>query len=253
MAAFLRLRQICLVAQDLAGEAKRIASIFGLQECYRDPNVGRYGLENVLFPVGSSFLEIVAPTRAGTTAGRFLERHGGRYGYMIILDCNDPEARRLHALSLGIRVASVIRHEEYFGVQLHPRDTDAAMVEFNRTDGGEALDGPYHPAGQNWQRAVRSDVTRQLLAAEIECPDPAALAKRWSALLQRPVRNDDSRIDLDLGSIRFMPTGAEHAALVGVELKVADRAAVLKEADRQRCANQDGTVTVCGVRFRLSA
>ena len=252
MAAFLRLRQICLVAQDLASEAKRIESIFGLRECHRDANVGRYGLENVLFPVGSCFLEIVAPTRAGTTAGRFLERHGGRYGYMIILDCDDPEARRQHALSLGIRVASVIRHEEYFGVQLHPRDTDAAMVEFNRTDGGEALDGPYHPAGKNWQRAVRGDVTRQLLVAEIECPDPAGLSKRWSALLQRPVRSDDSRIDLDVGSIRFMPTAAEHAALVGIELEVVDRAAILEEADRQRCANQDGTVTVCGVRFRLS-
>ena len=93
-APFLRLRQVCLVAADLEREAARIAAIFGLEICYRDPNVARYGLANVLFPVGTSFLEIVSPTRAGTAAGRFLERHGGKYGYMVILDCDDPERYR---------------------------------------------------------------------------------------------------------------------------------------------------------------
>jgi len=40
-APFLRLRQVCLVAADLAREAEAIKAIFGLEECYRDPNVGR--------------------------------------------------------------------------------------------------------------------------------------------------------------------------------------------------------------------
>ena len=150
--------------------------MLGLEECYRDANVARYGLENVLFPVGSSFIEIVSPTRPGTAAGRFLERHGGRYGYMVILDCDDPERRQRHAESLGVRAANVIRHGDYLGVQLHPKDTGAAMIEFNRTVGGEDPMGPYAPAGPDWQRAIRDKVARRLLAVEIECPDPAALA-----------------------------------------------------------------------------
>ncbi len=57
--SWLRLRQICLVAADLARQTELIRSLFGLEVCYRDPNVARYGLENVLFPVGTDFIEIV--------------------------------------------------------------------------------------------------------------------------------------------------------------------------------------------------
>src|SRR5262245_23715424 len=98
---FLRLRQVCLVASELEVQAARIASIFGLEICYRDPNVAKYGLANVLFPIDTSFLEIVSPTKPGTAAGRFLERHGGRHGYMVILDCDDPERYQRRAESAG--------------------------------------------------------------------------------------------------------------------------------------------------------
>jgi len=227
MKPYLRLRQVCLISADLAGESARIKASLGLQECYRDPNVGKYGLENVLFPVGSSFIEIVAPTRPGTAAGRFLERHGGRYGYMVILDCDDPERRQAHAASLGVRTANLIRHGDYLGVQLHPKDTGAAMIEFNRTVGGEDPLGPYAPAGPDWQRAMRGGVLR---AVEIECPDPAALASQWGKILERPVKSET--ITLDAGEIRFLP-GAK-PVFAGVVLEAA----------------VPSTVEICGVRFR---
>ena len=69
LTAYLRLRQVCLVSADLAAKPRAIKAVLGLEECYRDPNVAKYGLENVLFPVGSDFIEIVAPTRPGTAAG----------------------------------------------------------------------------------------------------------------------------------------------------------------------------------------
>ena len=233
MAAFLRLRQVCLVAADLAREAARIEQALGVTECYRDANVARYGLENVLFPVGSSFIEIVSPTRPGTTAGRFLERHGERYGYMVILDCDDPERRQRRAESLGIRVANLIRHDAYLGVQLHPKDTGAAMLEFNRTEGGEDPTGPYAPAGPHWQRAVRTQVTRRLVAVEIECPEPDRLSARWAELFERPLQQN--RIQLDAGEIRFLPGSGPEPVFAGVVLEAA-RAA---------------THELCGVRFRL--
>ena len=229
---YLRLRQICLVAVDLATEAMRLKQALGVEECYRDANVGKYGLENVLFPVGSSFIEIVSPTRPGTAAGRFLERHGGRHGYMLILDCDDPERRQRHAESLGIRTANVIRHGDYLGVQLHPKDTGAAMIEFNRTVGGEDPMGPYTPAGPDWQRAIRSDVTRSLVAVEIECPDPDAFARRWSEILERPV-DGECRIALDAGSIKFNGGKNPEPVFAGVELQGTAPA-----------------VEHCGVRFR---
>ncbi len=65
----LRLRQIALVAEQLAPLETAIGKIFGFAPCHRDPAVAEFGLENVLFPLGNQFIEIVAPTRPGTAAG----------------------------------------------------------------------------------------------------------------------------------------------------------------------------------------
>jgi hypothetical protein len=63
MAAYLRLRQICLVARDLNRVVADLEAVFAISVCHRDPNVAKYGLVNALLPVGTSFLEIVSPAR----------------------------------------------------------------------------------------------------------------------------------------------------------------------------------------------
>ena len=97
MASYLRLRQICLVAPRLEPVVSDIADIMGLKICYRDGNVAKYGLENALLPVDTILLEVVAPFQPGTAAGRFLDKTGGRGGYMAIFCCDDPDARGRHA------------------------------------------------------------------------------------------------------------------------------------------------------------
>jgi hypothetical protein len=254
-APFLRLRQVCLVAADLARQAEAIKAIFGLEECYRDPNVGRYGLENVLFAVGSDFIEIVAPTRPDTAAGRFLARHGGRHGYMVIMDCDDPESRQRHCADIGVRTANLIRHDSYLGVQLHPKDTGGAMIEFNRSDEGTDPMGAYAPAGLGWQKAIRQDVTRRMVAAEIECPVPVMTAARWGGILQRPAvprGQGEFEISLDTGAIRFLRGNAPEAVFAGLELQAADRERILQAARDRDCLAADDRIDVCGVRFRLS-
>jgi hypothetical protein len=145
-----RLRQICLVAPRLEPAIGGIAAIMGLDECYRDPNVARYGLENALLPVDTILLEVVAPFQDGTAAGRFIERTGGRGGYMAIFSCDDPRERQRNAEAIGVRTAHVIDRAPYLGVQLHPRDCRAAFIEFNHTDGSDTMRGPYPPAGPDW-------------------------------------------------------------------------------------------------------
>ena len=93
MAAYLRLRQICLVAPHLEPAIADISAIMGLDVCYRDGNVAKYGLENALLPVDTILLEVVAPFQPGTAAGRFLDKTGGRGGYMAIFCCAAPDAR----------------------------------------------------------------------------------------------------------------------------------------------------------------
>jgi hypothetical protein len=252
---YLRLRQICLVARELEPRVAELADIFGLAICHRDGNVGKYGLVNALLPVGVSFLEVVAPSRDGTAAGRYLERRRGDGGYMVIIDCDDIERRRRRMESIGVRIANPLRYETYAGLQLHPRDTGGCMLELNHTASGASLDGPYHPAGPNWRRAVRTDITTALLAAEVQSPDPAALAARWSEIVERPVSRSahgDAQIILDLGAIRFVRAiDGRGEGLGGVDLLAADRARIADAAARHGCRVDDSAVTVCGTRFRL--
>ncbi len=253
--AYLRLRQICLVARELEPALADLGAIFGLEICHRDGNVAKYGLVNGLLPVAYSFLEVVAPVAEGTAAGRYLARRGGDGGYMVILDCDDIERRRQHIEALGVRIANPLRYETYTGLQLHPRDTGGCMLEFNHTEGGASLDGPYHPAGPRWQSAIRTDVTTAMLAAELQSPDPAALARRWSDILERPATrgpSDEPQIALDLGALRFVrDTDGRGEGLGGIDVAVTNRAHVVAAAERRGYPATGDMVTICGVRFRL--
>ena len=258
MADYLRLRQLCLVARELAPVEAALQDLFDLALCYRDGAVAKYGLHNVLFPIGGAFLEVVAPlpgAAAGSAAERYLDRRGGDGGYMVILDCGDIERRRRHLAAIGVRVANALNYAHYTGLQLHPRDTGGAMLELNRTEGGEALDGPYHPAGPDWQAAIRTDITRALPGAEIQSADPIALARHWGAILERPVGTDAAGapvIGLDLGVIRFVEAADGRGdGLGGIDIAAADRARIGRRAEALGLEMQDDIVRVGGVRFRL--
>jgi hypothetical protein len=247
MAGYLRLRQICLVAPALGPAEADITALLGVPVCYRDPNVAAYGLENALWPLGPDILEVVAPTREGTAAGRFIARSGGRGGYMVICDCDDSAAIEAHANAMGVRTANLIRHPGYRGAQLHPRDCRAAMLEFSTTEGGARLDGPYHPAGEGWPGVVTLDALPRLDAAEIAGPDPAGLAAHWARIFRVPLA-DGPTIRLEHGRIAFIPGDAER--LDGLRLAVADPAATRRVAEG-RGLLRDGAIWLCGVRVAL--
>jgi hypothetical protein len=251
-AGHIRLRQICLVAARLHPVIDDIAAVMGLDVCYRDPNVAKYGLENALLPVDTTLLEVVAPTEPGTAAGRFLDKTGGRGGYMAIFACDNPDERRVNAERLGVRVAHVIDHPPYHGVQLHPRDCRAAFIEFNHTAGSDNILGPYPPAGPGWHKAIRRDVTRRLVGVEMQSPRPDALAELWSRLLGVDVRSGmggTPEIVMVNATLRFGrgPTDA----LSGLIFEVDDAGAITKAArDRGYATTPDG-FAIAGVDFRL--
>ena len=181
--SYMRLRQICLVAPHLEPLIGDIAGIMGLKVCYRDGNVAKYGLENALLPVDTILLEVVAPFQPGTAAGRFIDKTGGRGGYMAIFCCEDPDQRGAHAKTFGVRTANVIDHAPYHGVQLHPRDCRAAFIEFNHTAGSDDILGPYPPAGPDWQKSIAKDVTQALIGVEMQSPEPQDLAAHWGRII----------------------------------------------------------------------
>jgi hypothetical protein len=250
----LRLRQICLVAPKLEPVIDDIAAIMGLNVCYRDGNVAKYGLENALLPVDTILLEVVAPTQPGTAAGRFIDKTGGRGGYMAIFSCDDPDARGRHAESIGVRVANVIDHAPYRGVQLHPRDCRAAFIEFNHTKGSNNILGPYPPAGPDWQKAIRTDVTQALTGVEMSSPEPAVLAAHWAEILQLPVgRSKDGGPEIRLvnAGIRFIKGDSD--AMTGLTFEIANVAQLCKAAKARGLAVSRDSFDLGGVTFHLTA
>ena len=254
MAQYIRLRQICLVAPQLAPVISDISAIMGLSVCYRDGNVAKYGLENALLPVDTILLEVVAPFQPGTAAGRFIEKTGGRGGYMAIFCCDDPDARGAHAREMGVRVANVIDHAPYHGVQLHPRDCRAAFIEFNHTDGSDDILGPYPPAGPDWQKSIRKDVTQALIGVEMESPQPQVLAEHWGKIIGIPVstgKSGEPELKLPNASLRFVK-GANDI-MSGLTFWVGDIAAVRDAARTKGRPVSGDSFLLGGVTFRLVA
>lgn len=204
----LRLRQVALVAKDLDAVVAEARERLGLEVAFNDPAVAQFGLRNAVMPVGNQFLEVVSPTREGTAGGRYLDRRGGDGGYMVILQADEHAARRNHVVELGIRRALELQMEHYTLMQLHPADTGGSFLEIDEQHGGEDMEsGPWEPAGPDWQKARRTDVVTGIAAAEIQSPDPARLAARWSDILQVPLTGDDSsppEIELDNATLRFV-------------------------------------------------
>lgn len=249
----LNLRQICVAAPALEPAVDAVRAAFGVEVCHRDPNVAKYGLVNALFVFGRAFLEIVAPVRGNTAAGRFIERSGGTGGYMAIFDCDDPQRRRAHAEALGVRVVNVLDYPGFHGIQLHPRDCRATMLEFDRTDGAEDPDGPYHPAGEHWRRAQRLDRVQGIALVEVESPDSAGIAAHWSRIFDAPLRDDarGPRIDFGLGAVRFVRAApGTPERLRSAYVQVSDPPAVLAAArGRGLPLDEDGGFALAGIRF----
>jgi hypothetical protein len=248
----LRLRQVALVARSLPPVVEEVREVLGVEVAFRDPSVESFGLENVLFPIGDQFLEVVSPIREGTAAGRYLDRRGGDGGYMVILQCDDPAERERRAATLGIRKAFEQDLGGYRVLQLHPRDTGGCFLSIDFQAGGEDRTGPWHPAGPSWQEAVRTDVVRGISAVEIQSPEPAGLAARWHEILDRPIATDGT-LRLDDATIYFRhESDARGEGLGALELIVVDSARLLAAAQRRgRCASRD-EVVICGTRFRLA-
>ena len=238
----IRMRQICLVARQLEPVVEQLHSVLELAVCHRDPGVGKYGLENALFPIGDKFLEVVAPVRDGTAAGRYLDRRGGAGGYMVITQCDDLAPRRKRCAALSVRIANEIGYPEYHELQLHPRDVGAAMLSFAWQAGARSPGGPWHPAAWSGQ-GLGGDggLIRAMTAAELQSEDPDRLARRWSEVIERPVRMQDGQhvIALDDATLRFVEaTDGRGEGLAGLDLVCADPL-------------RRGLVLVSGVRFRL--
>ena len=217
----LRLRQIAMVAPDLAAVEAEVGSAFAAEVCYRDPGVGKYGLHNALWALGGTFLEALAPTQADTTAGRYMARRGGATGYMVILDSGDLDGVRARLAAQNVRIVEDLTVGDAAlhatALHLHPRDTGGCLLSIDAHGPDNGMLGNYMWAGRSWHHRAIADLA--ITGAVMACDDPAATAARWGAILDSPAQLHGAgwRITLDQGAIDFIqvsePRGEGLAAI----------------------------------------
>src|SRR5258708_14995357 len=128
----MRLRQIALVAKDLAAARADISAVLGIDYAFDDPGVGKYGLHNAVFPIGDTFLEVVSPKEPGTTAGRLLQKRGGDGGYMVILQVDDLEQARARVRDASARIADAMDRDGAAFTHIHPKDIGGGILFLDR-------------------------------------------------------------------------------------------------------------------------
>lgn len=250
----LHLRQVALVAGDLDAVVGDLAAALGIEVAFRDPGVKVFGLRNAVLPVGNAFLEVVSPVADDAPARRYRARRGGDAGYMVMLQTDAFDADRTRIEAQGVRVAWSAALPDIRAMHLHPADTGGALLSLDQPEPAEA----WRWAGPDWRAHVRRDLVQGITGATLACRDPEATARRWAALLERPVApsGDGSfRMALDLGgALRFRAgAGDRGEGLAAVRVRAADPAAVLgRAAARGLPGSSDGAGFVCcGTRIEV--
>ncbi len=218
-----RLRQLVVVASDRDAVLAAWQSEFGIGAAFADPGVGEFGLHNWVVPAGDSFLEVVAPTRENTTAGRYMARHGGDCGYMVIFQVDNIENARNHLRAENCRTVWDGDYPAISGTHLHPADVGGAIV---------SVDEPRPPgswmwAGPGWEANVRTDVVTGFGGVVVADPDVAALSARWSRLLGLTVTGGVATL-ADGCTVTFVDSASVdgRSGVVGIDLRATNRGSV---------------------------
>lgn len=197
-----KLRQVVIGTTTHASDIEAVRRCFGLGEGFADPEVDTIGLVDATMPVSAGrYLEFVAPARADLSFARWLDKIGGRGGYVLSVQHPDPHAVRERALARGIRVPVDV---EAFGkpvIQLHPQDVGLLLE----------LDGIADPDKWFWDEidpGPEPDAcVDEIVSVDVPVADPAATNTLWHELLGLGEPPRPTEIDLGGILVRFVAGG----------------------------------------------
>ena len=254
-------RQVALITNDFQKTAIDIGAVLGLEVCHIDPAVGKYGLKNTMWAIGSQFLELITPLRGDTAGGRFLNRRGGDSGYVLCTQVTDLDGVRERVKQANARIVNDISgtgtgHE---GIQLHPADTGGCFWEIDHIylEDGDKPNGPWPPGGSGWQSFVNQSRVASITGVELQVNQPHETAGLWSAIAGCAVRENASGVPfIEAGDsvISFVSDlDGRGPGLAGIEISVSDIEAIRRDADIRGCLASNNELLIAGVRIYLKS
>jgi hypothetical protein len=246
----LRLRQVALVAGEIAPVREDIFTLLGIDADYDDKGVGEFGLCNSVMSMGDTFLEVVSPIKEGTTAGRLLRRREGNGGYMVLAQVDDIDEVSQRVNDHEVRKIWEVEREEVKAFHVHPKDIGAAIVSFDQMNPAEE----WTWGGPVWRENTAKNVGN-ITACDLQAVDPESLAKRWSSIFSRKLVHEKSKFTmmLDDGSrINFIEAeDGRGDGVCGLEFSVLDAEAIRRAAGHLHLTWHFDEVMLCGTRFRF--
>ena len=222
----MRLRQIAIASYNLNKAERIINKELKIRTAFRDEEVEKYGLNNIVCPLGGEFLEVVSPYTTDTTAGRFIDKKKGPAGYMTIFQCEDSLERRKFIESKGIRVLNAFEHiGNFINNQFHPKDLPGALVEIDSVTNTNYKEkyADWPPAGSDWRKQINEEYVQGIVGVTIAAENPDKLSKLWSEVLDSKliVKNNFPCVVIENAKITFVQAKIGYVDLVGIKIKAS--------------------------------
>ena len=169
------------------------------------------------------------------TAGRLLDKHGGDYGYMVIMQLSDLEEARARlagsaSASCGRPTSAMPRART-----CTRRTWVDAILSLDWMDPPES----WKWAGPEWEKHVDTDTVTALSGVIVAVPDPEATASRWADVFGVAASGAHIALDHDT-SISFVKSERpEDEGVCGIEVVAAE----------PRRAGE--TSSICGIDVNL--
>ncbi|KAJ9614469.1 hypothetical protein H2200_002606 [Cladophialophora chaetospira] len=264
-AAPTRLRQIALVAEDLDRARYLLTTILGTEVVFVDEQVAQWGLKNFLVAIGGDIIEVVAPFKPGTTAGRLLQKRGNG-GYMIIMQTVDAAARRKYIESNNL--AKVIWTHSYAdseAVQYHPKgiaggimpELDSHAATASNPNPLESTFSPWHACGpdfDSYSAGMKRCSHLKLISATLRLgagqSDVGKAAQQWEDYFG--IKREQDQLLFTNARLKFIagvegqPDGLDS---ITIQIKGKERYEKTLERAAKEGVCGDGWVNLLGVKW----